>query len=106
MLQSNMGRDRLRIELKLNQIDDRHFELLCVHSDCQLREFVLSKGYEFHAGRAYYEFKNEIEYVSEDKQLVFMKVSSSLVVLEIICYTSIQYYRMVSFLCLLWIPSY
>ena len=77
VLQSIMGRDRIRIELKLDQVDDVCFKLLHVHSDCQLREFVLSEGYEFHAGCAYYEFKNEVEYVSEDKQLVFMKVSSS-----------------------------
>ena len=108
VLQSIMGHDRIRIELKLNQVDDRYFELLHVNDDYQLREFVLSEGYEFHAGCAYYEFKNEIEYVSEDKQLVFMKVSSSQVVLAI-CYTSIQHqvnYRMINFSCLLWIPSY
>ena len=75
---SIMLHDRIRNELKLDQVDDGCFELLHVYSDCQLREFVLSEGYyEFHAGSAYYEFKNEVEYVSEDKQLVFMKVSSS-----------------------------
>ena len=36
-----------------------------------------SEGYEFHAGCAYYEFKNEVEHVSKEKQLVFMKVSSN-----------------------------
>ena len=74
---SNMLRDRIRSELKLDQVDDEYFELLHVYSDCQLREFVQSKEYEFHAGCAYYEFKNEVEHVSEDKQLVFMKVSSN-----------------------------
>ena len=78
MPHSNMIRDRIRNELKLEQFDDGSpcFELLHVYSDCQLREFVHSEGYEFHAGCAYYEFKNEVEHVSEDKQLVFMKVSS------------------------------
>ena len=77
MPHSVKGRDRIRSELKLDQFDDGCFELLHVYSDCQLREFVQSKGYEFHAGCAYYEFKNEVEHVSEDKQLVFMKVSSN-----------------------------
>jgi hypothetical protein len=50
--------------------------LFHVESDSQLREFLLMKRCEFRSGWAYYEFKNEVEHVSEDKQLVFMKVSA------------------------------
>ena len=74
---SNTGYDRLKSELKLCQVDDEYLELFHVYSDSQLREFLLSKECEFYAGCAYYEFKNEVEHVSEDKQLVFMKVSSN-----------------------------
>ena len=77
MPHSNMIYDRIRNELELEQVDDGCFDLLHVYNDCQLREFVQSEGYEFHAGCIYYEFKNEVEHVSEDKQLVFMKVSSN-----------------------------
>ena len=74
---SNTGYDRLKKELKLCQIDDEYLKLFHVYSDSQLREFVLREGCEFYAGCAYYEFKNEVEHVSEDKQLVFMQVSSN-----------------------------
>jgi hypothetical protein len=70
------GHDRIWNEFKLHQVDDGYFELYHVDSDSQLREFLQTRRCEFRSGWAYYEFKNEVEHVSEDKQLVFMKVSS------------------------------
>ena len=74
-LQSITGRDRIRDELKFRQVEDGYFECLHVDSDSQLQEFLLKKEYEFKRGHVYYEFKHEVEHISEDKELVFMKVN-------------------------------
>lgn len=75
-MQSIIGRDRIKHELKLQQVEDGYFKSFHVDSDSQLCDFLLRERQGFSAGCAYYEFKHEVEYVSEDKQLVFMKVSS------------------------------
>ena len=71
-LQFLIKRDRIRDELNLQPVEN--FDLLHVTEDSQLQEFLLRKGYELDTGYVYYEFQHEVEHVSEDKELVFMKV--------------------------------
>ena len=76
-LSSNQPKyDKIKEELKLSEVDSGCFEFFEVVKDCQLREFLFDINHKFEAGYVYYEFQHEVEHVSEDKQLVFMKVGS------------------------------
>ena len=65
--------DSIRQELQLTLVQEGRFESYNVNNDCQLRDF-LPNNLKFRRGCAYYEFEHEVEHISEDKQLIFMKV--------------------------------
>ena len=59
--------------LLLKRIDpsQRYFYKYSVKKNCSLKEFVKRRGLEFERGSAYYEFKEYMENISEDKEVVF-----------------------------------
>ena len=59
-------------KLKLELITNRKFEMLEVEKNGKLREAIESSNKKFMRGRAFYEFINDIENISEDKELIFM----------------------------------
>ena len=64
-------------KLKLKLITDRKFAAINVNKNCKLREAIESSKKQFKRGQAYYEFINDKENISEDKELIFInKVES------------------------------
>ena len=47
-------------------------ELFDIDKDCSLKEFVEEKGLTYKKGCAFYEFTNDVESISEDKEIIFM----------------------------------
>ena len=73
-------------EMKLKAVDENEWVLskYDVPSECSLKEFIEEQRLIFKRGRAFYEFKNETESITEDQQLIL---------LEIVCLTLfVSYY--------------
>ena len=64
----------IEVKLNLELITERSFDRLDIRNDCKLREAIEYSKKKFVRGRAYYEFVHDKENISEDKQLIFMKV--------------------------------
>ena len=60
--------------LKLKAVDQNEWFIAKydVDSDCSLKEFVEKHNLIFKRGRVFYEFNNEVERISRDKQLILM----------------------------------
>ena len=58
--------------LKLKAVDENEWILVKykVNSDCSIKEFIERQESIFKRGCAFYEFKNEVECISEDQQLI------------------------------------
>ena len=64
-------------KLKLELITNRKFDKLDVKENCKLREAIEPSRMTFVRGRAYYEFINGKENISEDQKFIFIdKVES------------------------------
>ena len=62
--------DTLKWRLDLKEVSGRTFKEVKVKENCRLKDFMVG----FKRGRVYYEFYHEIESVSEDQELIFLKV--------------------------------
>ena len=61
--------DMLKLRLNLKEISGRTFKMVEVKENCKLQDCI-----DYKRGRVYYEFCHEVESVSEDQELIFMKV--------------------------------
>ena len=61
--------------LKLKAVDENEWVIFRydIDDDCSLKEFIEMQKVIFKRGRAFYEFKNNMENISEDKQLIFFE---------------------------------
>ena len=61
-------------DLKLKEVDeDRFIVRYKISKNCQLKKFLNSVGLAYRKGYVYYELRHK-ETISEDKELIFMKV--------------------------------
>ena len=63
------------LHLKLKAVDENEWVIVeyNIDDDCSLKEFIEMQKLIFKRGRAFYEFKNDVENISEDKQLIFFE---------------------------------
>ena len=64
--------DTLKWRLNLKEISGRTFKEVKVKENCKLQDCI--GGFKFKRGRIYYEFYHEVESVTEDQELIFMRV--------------------------------
>ena len=81
--------------LKLKAVNENEWILVKykVVNDCSIKEFIEKKEQIFKRGCAFYEFKNEVEYISEDQQLILYKlyVIMHVAIVYYVSYTNIQH---------------
>ena len=78
-------------ELKPKPVDENEWILskYDVPSDCSLKEFIDEKKLIFKRGRAFYEFKNETESITEDQQLILVEIVCLITI--VVSHTTMMY---------------
>ena len=66
------------LNLKLKAVDGNEWVIvkLDIENDCSLKEFTEMKKLIFKRGRAFYEFKHEVESISKDQRLILYDIVS------------------------------
>ena len=88
--------DRVCMQFKLKLVTERDFQVYHVEKDYELREFIEQEiEKEFQRGYVYYELTDEMEDISEDKEIIFQNKVTSIIISDIIVPAILSY----SFIC-------